>query len=69
MSNKTVVLLKLGFRRVQKTTVTGTRVRHVVKFNPNTANPKDKNSRPDSKTKRKLVSLPRKSTSSVRLQK
>ncbi len=42
MSNKTVEALKPGFRRVQKTTVTGTRVRHVVTFNPNTANPKER---------------------------
>ncbi len=40
-SNKTVEL-KPGFHRVQKTTVTGTRVRHVVTFNPNTANPKER---------------------------
>ena len=42
MSNKTVEELKPGFCRIQKTTVTGTRVRHIVTFNPNTANPKEK---------------------------
>ncbi len=39
MSNKTVEELKPGFCRVQKTTITGIRVRHVVTFNPNTTNP------------------------------
>ena len=42
MSNKTVEELKPGFRRVEKTTITGTRVIHVVTFNPNTANPKER---------------------------
>ncbi len=42
MSNKTVEELKPGFRRVQKTTITGTRVRRVVTFNPNTANQKER---------------------------
>ena len=42
MSNKTVEELKPSFRRIQKTTVTGTRARHVVTFNPNTANPKER---------------------------
>ncbi len=59
MSNKIVEELKPGFRRVQKATVTGTRVRHVVTFNPNTANPNE----------RRHIQIPklRKSTSSVRL--
>ena len=42
MSNKTVEELKPGFCRVGKTTITGTRVIHVVTFNPNTANPKER---------------------------
>ena len=42
MSNKTLEELKPGFRRVQKANITGTRVRHVVTFNPNTANPKER---------------------------
>ncbi len=42
MSNKTVEELNPGFRRVRKTTITGTRVRHVIPFNPNTANPKER---------------------------
>ena len=42
MSNKTIHELNPSFRRVQKTNITGTRVRHVVTFNPNSANPKEK---------------------------
>ncbi len=42
MSNKTVEELNPGFRRVRKTNITGARVRHVVTFNPNTANPKER---------------------------
>ncbi len=42
MSNKTVEELNPGFRRVRKASITGTRVRHVVTFNPNTANPNER---------------------------
>ena len=42
MSNKTVEELKPGFQTVQKITVTGTRVRHIVTFNRKTANPKER---------------------------
>ena len=42
MSNKTVEELNPGFRRVRKTNITGTRVRHLVTFNPNTANPNER---------------------------
>ncbi len=42
MSSKTLEELKPGFRRVQKTNITGTRVTHVVTFNPNTANPNER---------------------------
>ena len=43
MSNKTVEELNPSFRRLRKTNVTGTcRVRHVVTFNPNTANPNER---------------------------
>ena len=42
MSNKTVEELNPGFRTVRKTNITGTRVRHVVTFNPNTVNPNER---------------------------
>ncbi len=66
MSNKTVEELKPGFRRVQKTNITGTRVRHVVTFNPNMANPSERlHVQIPKLIKRELMSRPRKSTSSV----